>query len=73
MSEKFLPIAAMEKLFKKAGVDRSSDKAKVALKEVLEDYAVKITKLAFEFAVHAGRKTIKKSDIKLAVESLKKK
>ena len=71
MTEKFLPVAAMEKIFKKAGVDRSSDDAKSALKDILEEYAVKISKRAAEFASHAGRKTIKKSDIKLAIESFK--
>ncbi len=71
MSEKFLPVAAVEKLFKKAGVDRSSDNAKTALKDLLEEYAVKISKRASEFAAHAGRKTVKKSDIKLAIESFK--
>ncbi|MBW2968727.1 histone family protein [Candidatus Woesearchaeota archaeon] len=65
--ERLIPLAAMEKIIKKAGAERVSDKAKAALKEVLEDYAVKVSSDAVRFALHAGRKTIKSGDIKLAV------
>ncbi len=73
MTKKFLSVASMEKLFDKANIKRSSDKAKVALKVLLEDIAVSISKKAVEFARHAGRKTVKRSDIKLAVEVMGKK
>ncbi len=66
--ERLIPLAAMEKLMKKAGAERVSDKAKVALKEVLEEYATKISSDAVRFALHAGRKTVKSGDIKLAVK-----
>ncbi|HLG24880.1 MAG TPA: histone family protein [Candidatus Nanoarchaeia archaeon] len=68
MGEKFLPLAAMEKLLKQGGSDRVSDKAKTALKEVLEQKALEIGKRAAQFAEHAGRKTIKAQDIRLAVK-----
>ena len=68
MGEKFLPLAAMEKLLKQEGSDRVSDKAKTALKEVLEQKALEIGKRAAQFAEHAGRKTIKAQDIRLAVK-----
>ena len=68
MSEKFLPLAAMEKLLRQGGSDRVSDKAKAALKDVLEEKALEIGKRAAEFAEHAGRKTVKAEDIKLAVK-----
>ena len=67
MSEKFLPLAAMEKLLKQGGADRVSDKAKVALKNALEDIAHEIAVKSIKLAMHAGRKTVKAEDIKLAV------
>ena len=68
MTEKLLPLAAMEKLLKEGGAERVSERAKEALKEVLEERAHEISIKAIQFAVHAGRKTIKAEDIKLAVK-----
>ena len=68
MSDKFLPLAAMEKLLKQGGADRISDKAKVALKNALEDIASEIAAKSIKLTVHAGRKTVKAEDIKLAVK-----
>jgi len=73
MDKKILALAGMEKLLKKVGSSddniRVSDTAKVALREVLEEYAQKLGEKAFRFARHSGRKTIKAEDIKLAVKS----
>ena len=66
MSKKLLPLAAMEKILKQAGAERVSDKAKVALKDVVEDIAEKLAVNAVRLASHAGRKTVKEGDIKLA-------
>ena len=68
MSDKILALAAMEKLLKKEGAKRVSNSAKIALKETLEDYAENISVNAIKFAAHAGRKTIKSEDIKLAIK-----
>jgi len=68
MTEKLLPLAAMEKIIKNAGAERVSDKAKVALKNVLEEKAEEIALKAIKLSSHAGRKTIKSDDIKLAVK-----
>ena len=68
MADKFLPLAAMEKLLKQGGAERVSDKAKVALKNALEDIAHEIATNSIKLAIHAGRKTIKAEDIKLAVK-----
>jgi len=70
MSDKLLPLAAMEKIIKKVGgADvRVSDKAKAALKAVIEEKAEEIAEKAWRLATHAGRKTVKEGDIKLAVK-----
>ena len=66
MTETILPLAAMEKLLKKAGAARVSEDAKDALREQLEDAAQQIGIKAIQFAQHSGRKTVKAVDIKLA-------
>jgi len=67
-SKRLIPLAAMEQIIKQAGAERVSDKAKAALKEVLEEYAKMVATDAVKFALHAGRKTVKAGDIKLAVK-----
>ena len=42
--------------------------SKVALKEVIELKAEEIAEKAWRLATHAGRKTVKEEDIKLAVK-----
>ena len=70
MSDKLLTLAAMEKIIKKVGGSgiRVSEKAKSALKAVIEDKAEEIAERAWRLATHAGRKTVKEGDIKLAVK-----
>ena len=63
---RLLPLAAMENILKQCGAERVSDKAKVAMKNVMEDIADDIAAKAIQFAKHAGRTTVKGSDIKLA-------
>lgn len=68
MSDKFLPLAAMEKLLKQGGAERVSEKAKAALKNAIEEIALEIASKSIKLAVHAGRKTVKAEDIRLAVK-----
>lgn len=67
-AKRSIPLAAMEKILKHAGAPRVSDKAKAALRDVIEEYVVQIAQDAVRFANHAGRKTIKAGDIKLALK-----
>ena len=68
VTQKLLPLAAMEKLLKKAGAERISESAKIALKDMIEDIAEEIGSHAIKLAHHAGRKTVKARDIKLAAK-----
>ena len=58
----------MEKILKNAGAERVSDSAKTALKSVVEEIADGIAAKAIKLATHAGRKTVKAGDIKLAAK-----
>ncbi|MBI5391261.1 NFYB/HAP3 family transcription factor subunit [Candidatus Woesearchaeota archaeon] len=69
MSERQLSLAAMEKIMKKCGASRVGDDAKTELKDVVESIAEEIAQGAVRYAAHAGRKTIKASDIKLAAKT----
>jgi histone H3/H4 len=71
MPERLIPLAAMEKIMRKAGADRISDSAKEALKELVEEKSKEISERAIKFSMHAGRKTVKAGDIKLATNELK--
>lgn len=64
----FLQLATMERLLKEAGAARVSDKAKAALKEILEELGLKIGADAVRFAAHSRRKTVKSSDVRLAAK-----
>lgn len=66
MSE--LPLASVERIMRKAGAERVCMDAIVTMSDVLEDICIDISKESVKLAKHAGRKTIKKEDIKLAVK-----
>jgi len=61
-----LGLSAMYRILKKAGAERVSDESADELRRVIEDVAEDIAKNAVDMANHAGRKTIKGEDIKLA-------
>lgn len=61
-----LSVAGMEKLLKASGAERVSQESAEALRDVLEAYAKELGERAVKFSKHAGRKTLKADDIKLA-------
>ena len=64
-----LPIAAVVRIAKKNGAERVESDAAQAIVEATESYIAKLTKEATKYAVHAGRKTIKKEDVDMAVNA----
>ena len=66
-----LPIAPIEKLIRVgSGSSRVSASAARALADVLTELSIKISERATFLAKHAGRKTIKAEDIKLASKEI---
>lgn len=66
MKSSELGLSAMYRILKKAGADRVSDESADELRRVIEEIAEKIAKNAVDMTSHAGRKTVKGEDVKLA-------
>jgi histone H3/H4 len=63
-----LPVAAIDRVIRKAGAKRVSEGAAIALAEVLEERAIAIASEAARLAEHAGRRTVRDVDIRLAAK-----
>ena len=72
MKSSELGLSAMYRILKKAGAERVSDESADELRRVIEDVADNIAKNAVDMASHAGRKTIKGEDVKLAYKAFNK-
>ena len=65
-----LSIAAVHRIIKKAGAERVSKSAAKELARVLEEMGAKIGGEALDFAMYAGRRTVRAEDIKIAVKKI---
>jgi histone H3/H4 len=65
-----LAVAPMHRICKKAGAHRVSEAAAKELAKVLDEIGVKIAREAYDYAMHAGRKTVKAEDIELAARKI---
>lgn len=66
-----LSQAAVERIMKNAGAGRISADATKTLAVLMEEYGAFITKEAKKMSDHAGRKTLRGSDIRIAAEIFK--
>lgn len=66
MKSSELGLSAMYRILKKAGADRVSDESAEELRRIIEEVAENIAKDAVQMSQHAGRKTIRSEDVKLA-------
>ena len=66
-----LSHAAVERIMKKAGAGRVSADAAETLSGLMEDYGIFLAKEAKKMSDHAGRKTLRGSDIRMAAEIFK--
>ena len=66
MKSSELGLSPMNRILKKAGAERVSDDSVDELRRIIEEIAMEISKGAVDMAKHAGRKTVKSEDVKLA-------
>ncbi len=69
-SEAEFGLAAVYRIIKKSGAERVSDEAAEELRRVVEEIAAQVARQATELASHAGRHTVKASDVKLAAKNV---
>ena len=72
MKSSELGLSAMYRILKKSGAERVSDESADELRRITEELAMAIAKSAVEMSTHAGRKTVKAEDVKLASKPFKK-
>ncbi len=70
MANPELAVAPMHRICKKAGASRVSEAAAKELAKELEGIGIKIAKEAIDYAMHAGRKTVKAEDIEIAARKV---
>lgn len=63
-----IPKAPTARILLNLGADRVSKDAMFYFGEVLEEYALEVSKKAVMIAKHSGRKTVKAKDLKLALK-----
>lgn len=65
-------LSAMYRILKKSGAERVSDESADELRRILEEIGVAIAKNAVDMSSHAGRKTVKAEDVRLAAKQFAK-
>ena len=73
MKELEISVAPMHRLCKKSGAERVSEAAAKELERVLDEIGVEIAKVALDYSMHSGRKTIKAKDIEIAARKVMRK
>lgn len=68
-----LPRGSVDRLIRRVGQVRVSEKAAESMASVLEDIGLEIALIAKEVSVHAKRKTIHERDIELAFQQWRQK
>jgi DNA-binding protein len=63
-----LPLAAIDRIIRKATGIRVSESAAKELSNFLEEEGMKVAQQAAVFSKHAGRKTVTDEDIRLALK-----
>ncbi|HME50753.1 MAG TPA: histone family protein [Candidatus Lokiarchaeia archaeon] len=64
--DRIIPVAPLDRLIRKANVERVSESAAIELGVILEELGKEIANRANDLAKHANRTTVKDADIKLA-------
>ena len=72
MKSSELGLSAMYRILKKSGAERVSDESATELRRATEEIAERIAKSAVDMSNHAGRKTVKADDVKLASKQFSK-
>ena len=65
-----IPLTTVARVMKKAGARRVGQDAALAMAELVEERALVIATEAVKLAEHAGRKTVRDVDIRLAAKRL---
>ena len=65
-----LGLSPMYRILKKAGASRVSEESADEMRRVLEGVAESVARGAVEMAAHAGRRTVRAEDVRLAARSL---
>jgi histone H3/H4 len=66
-----LSRSAVERILKKSGAWRVSADATTTLADLMEEYGAFLSREAKKMSDHAGRKTVRGSDISMAAEMFK--
>jgi histone H3/H4 len=64
-----IPLAPIQRIIKKAGAERVGEDAVHALRDHVEKECLEAARMAVQLAAHAGRKTVRSSDVELAVQA----